>query len=593
MADSPTDNLWHELPQPLRQVLDGTPAGVAVLDTELRYRYVNPALAAMNGVPAELHLGRTIAQLLPDIDAREDVLRAVLADGRPREVTSSGRTRAVAPTHRRYWHGAYHRLESGGRTVGLVGMVLEVTASRRQQLELEQARARLALLDTAATRIGTTLDVDTTCGELAAFLVEHLADAAVVELLPEPDSRHARPRADGARRLRRAALAAAPELADRLRRLGDRGDYVDHRPGSVVPRCLADGLPVIETPLTDEGPGRSAPDSARTALFRETGVHSGLTVPLTARGQRIGTVTLLRAGASPGFDPDDAVAAQDLAHRAAITLDNARRYSREHDVAVDLQRAMLAQPGRPHPDIEVAFRYRPAGTGALIGGDWYETVALPDGRTVFAIGDVMGHGIEAAAHMSHYQAMLRATALLEPTADRLLARMDALACEVHDYRPSTCLAVYAEPARGRFGFASAGHLPPVVVRPDGRISLLPVEPGPPLGTGLRGYAPSTVVLPPGRTLLLYTDGLVERRDEDIDRSLARLTALRLPARADPARLLDAVLADAPSPAEDDIALLAATPIRPEPGPGGPGGPRRLRSREVLTLLPGGRWSPAG
>ncbi|RKE18853.1 SpoIIE family protein phosphatase [Streptomyces sp. TLI_171] len=581
------DNSWGDLPQPFRQLIDGTAAGIGVLDTELRYVYVNPALAAMNGVPAEQHLGRTIAQLLPDIDAREDVLRAVLADGRPREVTSSGHTLAASGAERRYWHGAYHRLEADGRPIGLVGMVLEVTASRRQQHELEQARARLARLDTAATRIGTTLDVDTTCGELADFLVEHLADAATVELLPHPDSRHARPHADGSRRLRRAAMAADPELIGQVRQFGDRGEYVDYQPGSAIPRCLASGRPIIENLLSDEELGRSAPNTARVALYRAIGIHSGMIVPLTARGQRIGTVTLMRAGASPGFTEDDAVAAQDLAGRAAITLDNARRYSREHDVAVDLQRAMLAEPGRPHPDIDVAFRYRPAGTSALIGGDWYETVALPDGRTVLAIGDVMGHGIEAAAHMSHYQAMLRAMALLEPTADRLLARMDVLACEVHDYRPSTCLAVYAEPARGRYSFASAGHLPPAVVRPDGGVSLIPVEPGPPLGTGLKGYAPSTVVLPPDHTLLLFTDGLVERRDEDIDRSLARLAALRLPAGASPARLLDAVLAGAPAPTEDDIALLAAAPVHPPPGPGRL---RRVRSREVLTVMSGGRWA---
>ncbi|MFF2820027.1 SpoIIE family protein phosphatase [Kitasatospora cineracea] len=580
------EDLWSALPRPLRQVLDGTDAGIAVLDTELRYRYVNPALAGMNGLPAEHHLGRTIADLLPDIDAREDVLRAVLADGRSREVTSSGRTRAASPLPRRYWHGAYHRIDGAdGRPVGLVGIVLEVTASRRQQHELEQARSRLALLDAAATQVGTTLDVDTTCGELAAFLVEHLADAATVELLPHPDSSHARPRPDGSRRLRRAALAAAPELLDQVRRLGAPGEHIDYQPGSTIRRCLEAGRPIIENLLSDEELGRSAPNAARVALYREIGIHSGLVVPLTARGHRIGAVTLMRIGASPGFGPDDAVAAQDLAGRAAITLDNARRYSREHDVAARLQRAMLAEPGSPHPDLDVAFRYRPAGTGALIGGDWYETVALPDGRTVLAIGDVMGHGIEAAAHMSHYQAMLRAMALLEPTADRLLTRLDHLACEVHDYRPSTCLVVYAEPARGRYALASAGHLPPAVVRPTGELALLPVEPGPPLGTGLNGYAPSTVVLPPDHALLLYTDGLVERRDEDIDRSLARLTARRLPAGAGPAGLLDAVLAGAPDPAEDDIALLAAAPADPYPG--------RPRYREVLTVLTGGRRTGPG
>ncbi|WP_404869617.1 SpoIIE family protein phosphatase [Kitasatospora griseola] len=577
------DTRWNDLPQPLRRLLDGTPAAVAVLDSRLRFRYVNPALAVMNGLPAESHLGRTAGELLPGLDAREDLLRAVLADGRPREIISSGHTRAGSPQHLRHWHGAYHRLEEDGRPVGLVGILLEVTAAHRQQHELEQARARLALLDQAATRIGTTLDVETTCGELAAFLTDHLADATTVELLPHLDSRHARPLPDGGRRLLRTAIAAKPELLEQVRQVGERGEYVDYRPDSAVPRCLAEGRPVIENLLTEAELRRTAPNPERIADIRAIDIHSGMVVPLTARGHRIGTVTLLRADPSPGFDEDDAVAAQDLAVRAAITLDNARRYSREHAVAVDLQRAMLAEPGTPHPDLTVAFRYRPAGTGALVGGDWYETVALPDGRTVLAIGDVMGHGIEAAAHMSHYQAMLRAMALLEPTADRLLTRMDGLAGDVHDYRPSTCLAVYAEPARGRYCFASAGNLPPAVVRPNGEVALLPVEPGPPLGTGQNGYLPSIAVLPPDHTLLLFTDGLVERRGEDIDRSLERLTARRLPAGAGPDRLLDAVLAGAPDPAEDDIALLAAAPARPRPG--------QVRSREVLTVLTGGRWQP--
>ncbi|MFG2694101.1 SpoIIE family protein phosphatase [Kitasatospora sp. NPDC048407] len=577
------DTSWNDLPQPLRRVLDGTPAGVAVLDTHLRFRYVNPALAAMNGIPAERHLGHTVAELFPGLDARDDLLREVLADGRPREITSSGHTRAGSPQHRRYWYGAYHRLETAGQPAGLVGILLEVTASHRQQRELEQARARLALLDTAATRIGTTLDVETTCGELATFLIEHLADAATVELLPHSDSQHARPLPDGGRRLLRTAITARPDLLERIRVLGERGEYVDYGPDSAVPRCLAEGRPVIENQLTEADARRTAPNPDRIADFGALGVHAAMVVPLTARGHRIGTATLLRTGPSPGFGEDDAVAAQDLAVRAAINLDNARRYSREHAVAVDLQRAMLAEPGTPHPDITVAFRYRPAGTSALIGGDWYETVALPDGRTVLAIGDVMGHGIEAAADMSHYQAMLRAMALLEPSADRLLTRMDGLAGEVHDYRPSTCLAVYAEPARGRYCFASAGHLPPAVVRPNGEVALLPVAPGPPLATGHNGYVPSYAVVPPDHTLLLFTDGLVERRGEDIDRSLERLTARRLPAGAGPERLLDEVLAGAPDPAEDDIALLAAAPARPRPGQAGSG--------EVLTALTGGRWQP--
>ncbi|MER5635401.1 SpoIIE family protein phosphatase [Kitasatospora sp. NPDC002227] len=552
------DSHWPQLGGPLRLILEGTPAGVGVLDTELRYRYVNPALARMNGVPAADHLGRAIAEVVPGIDAREDVLRAVLADGRPREVTSSGHTRQPSTLRRRYWHGAYHRLREGGRTMGLVGIVLEVTASREQQHELEQVRNRLALLNAAATRIGTTLDMDTTCGELADFLVPTLAEIATVEVLPYHDAPDARPALRGHVRLRRAAMAALPELRERTSAFGTPGEYVDYQPGSAVPRCLATGRPVIENVPDDDALRRAAPNAGRVPEYRALGIHSALVVPLAARGHQIGTVSMTRVDGSPAFTGDDAAAAQDLVRRAAISLDNARRYTREHSIALGLQRALLADPGEPHPDLEVAFRYRPAGTSALVGGDWYETAALPDGRTLLAIGDVMGHSLEAAVEMTHYQAMLRVLAGQQLPPEQILEQMDTLLGRAKDARPATCMVVTADPGGGSCQYASAGHLPPAVVRPDGRTVLLPVRPGPPLGTGLGGYRTHTAELPADHTLVLYTDGLVERRGEDIDVSLRRLTRLRLPPYAGCDQLLDALLGLAPAPAEDDIALLAAT-----------------------------------
>ncbi|MBK3567076.1 SpoIIE family protein phosphatase [Streptomyces sp. MBT62] len=542
----------------LGQIFDGTPAAIGVLDTELRYRYVNETLARMNGVPAEKHLGRTVAEVVPDVEAREDVLHTVIADGIARETVSSGHTRADSPLARRYWHGAYHRLERGGRPVGLVGIVLEISAARQEQLELERARERLALLDEAATRIGTTLDMDTTCQELAEFLVETLADAATVEVFPDHGTSRL-PR-DGTLRLRRAAMASVPELGVLLRPLGRPGEYVDYQPGSSIPRCLATGRPVIDNVPDDQELGRVAPDAGRVAAYRAAGIHSALIVPLTARGHDVGTVSMIRAGESPVFDETDAVIAQDLAGRAAIGLDNARRYTAEHDAVVQLQRALLAEPGLPHPDVDVAYRYRPAGRGVLVGGDWFETVALDDGRTLLALGDVMGHGLDAAVAMSRYQAMLRVIAVREPSPDRILLELDQLLHTTGAERPATCVIAIADPRRGICTYASAGHLPPVVFGPDGRAELLPVPPGPPLGTGLSRYVSCTGPCAPGHTLLLYTDGLVERRHEDIDVSLRRLTRIRV--TADPEELLDLVLAEvAADDPEDDIALVAARPKR--------------------------------
>lgn len=555
--------LWDAL-------LGGTCAGVAVLDTELRYVYVNPALASINGVDAEAHIGRTIAEVVPGVDAGLDTLRQVLEDGRAREMVSSGHTRADSPHRLRVWRGSYHRLvDPQGRVRGLGAVLLEVSADRAAHDELERARERLQLLDTAAVRIGRTLEVDRTCQELCDLLVEVIADAAGVELLAMSGAEGRRPPQDGVLRLRRVALASVPELREAVPQFGVPGEYVDYQPGSAIPSCLETGRPVTYNVPDDAELGRSAPNTERVAAYRAAGIHSALVVPLVARGARLGTVTLIRAGSSPVFAPDDVDVAVALADRAAISMDNARRYSREHGIAVELQRALLAAPGIPHPQMDVATRYLPSGATDLVGGDWFDTLALPGGITLLAMGDVMGHGVEAAVEMSHYRSMLRVVAGDGDPPDRVLRRMDGLLAAARTERPATCLLALADPVRGGCWFANAGHLPPAIVGPDGRITLLDVPPGPPLGAELGGrYDAVYADWPAGGTLLLYTDGLVERRGEDIDTSLARFAGLTLPNAAGP---LDALLAHvvhrlAPIAAEDDVALLAA---RARPRRGGP------------------------
>ncbi|WP_308014130.1 SpoIIE family protein phosphatase [Streptantibioticus parmotrematis] len=541
----------------LRRLLEGTTAGIGVLDTELRYLYVNPALARMNGVPAEAHLGRTIGEILPALDAREDVLREVLADGRPRETTSSGHTRAASGLDRRYWHGAYHRLEEDGAVVGIVGIVLEVSASRQEQHDLERSRARLALLDTAVTRIGTTLDIDTTCAELADFLVPDLADAASVEILP-PDATTVVEHPGGMLRLRRAALAALPTLREAAERLGRPGSDVQYQRTSQIRRSLETGQARILNLPTDAQLAVAAPDSDRVAAYRAMGMHSALVVPLTARGETVGTVTMVRVGDSPAFGNEDLIIAQDLAGRAAISLDNARRYTREHGIALELQRALLSEPTHPHPGVEVASRYLPAGRSALVGGDWYDTIRLPFGRTLLAMGDVMGHGVEAAVDMSNYRSMLRVVGAADLPPHRVLRQLDTMIAGSGEGRPATCLLALADPARGRISYSSAGHLPPAVLGSDGDTRLLTVPPGPPLGTGVGGYELVTSAWRPGSVLLLYTDGLVERRGEDIDASLARLGRLRLDVDGPLDALLDTVIDRlVTTEAPDDVAVLAA------------------------------------
>lgn len=544
----------------LRQVLAGTPAGIGVLDADLRYVYVNQALARMNGRTPEEHLGRTVREVLPALDAREEILLKVLADGIPRESTTSGHTRAATGLEHRYWHAAYHRLEAGGRILGIVGVIVEVGSAQRQQHDLEQARERLALLDTAVTRIGTTLEVDTTCGELADFLVPVLADIAAVEVFPV-DRVAAMPAPDGPLRLRRAALAALPELREAATAFGAPGEYLDFEAGSTIPRSMASGRAEVLNLSAGRGP-----------LQRGLGVHSAVVIPLTARGTALGALTMARAGGSPAFTEEDVVAAQELAGRAAISLDNARRYTREHDIALELQKALLSEPSSPHPGIEVAARYLPAGHSALVGGDWYDSIRRPYGRTLLVMGDVMGHGVEAAVDMSTYRSMLRVIGGADLPPHRVLRQLDAMISGTPDSRPVTCLLALADPVHGKLSCARAGHLPPAILRAGGGTDLLRVPAGPPLGTGYGGYELVTVEWQPGDVLLMYTDGLVEHRREDIDASLDRLRALRLPVHRDLEFLVDRVLEQlVRTAAEDDVAVMAARfHSRPASRPSSPG-----------------------
>lgn len=227
----------------LRQLVEGTAAGVVVLDTELRFLYVNPHMVRISGLSAAELLGRTLAEASPEVDRPESVLRQVLHDGQPRELVGTGHTRADMPFTRRAWHATYHRLQDEhGRVLGLAGIFLEISAPQQHVDELERAHRRMTLLDTATARIGTTSDVQATCVELAQFMVPDLADAAGVELNLDVKAGPHRP-PPGVLRLRRAALAAVPGLKEAVLALAGLGDTLDYPPGTEVRACLDAGLP--------------------------------------------------------------------------------------------------------------------------------------------------------------------------------------------------------------------------------------------------------------------------------------------------------------------------------------------------------------
>ncbi|MEV7611867.1 PP2C family protein-serine/threonine phosphatase [Streptomyces sp. NPDC089799] len=400
--------------------------------------------------------------------------------------------------------------------------------------ERAELRARLRAMEDAAERIGTTLDERATCQELVGFLFRNLCDAAAVDLRPEGPGGPPQ----------RAAAAGPPVLLEAAGATADGGGPAADRDGG-APRS---------------GDGRTAD--------RDGGRPHVLSVPLETGDESYGSLLAVRA-AGRAFTGHDTATVGFAARLAALHLRHARQLAATEQTALNLQRALVAEPGRPHPNLEIASRYLPVGARALVGGDWFETVRLHFGRTLLVVGDVMGHGLDAAVDMNLYRSTLREVAATDLAPHRVLRQLDQLVAEDDGRRPATCLLVRLDPAREVAMFASAGHLPPAVFSADGRAVLLDVPVGPPLGTGIGGYEAGTRTVTPDDTLLLFTDGLVERRDEDIDTSLARLAGLHLPPGTEVQELVDAVVAalDARH-AEDDVAVLAAR-IRRRPHPPDP------------------------
>ncbi|ROQ26429.1 serine phosphatase RsbU (regulator of sigma subunit) [Streptomyces sp. PanSC19] len=433
----------------------------------------------------------------------------------------------------------------------------------------EALSTRARALEQAIGEIGTTLDETTTCRELAVFLAHHLHGAVTVDLLDEqgaPARRAASadvlPSGAPARRAASADIlpSGAPASGPAASGASPDGPVASgaSAPGPAVSRASragADETQAFRVGADEPRASRAGADEPR-ASTAPPDVPS-LAVPLAVHDEApLGTVIVTRHG--PGFSADEVAVLRQAARLAARHLGHARRLVATEDTALHLQRALVAEPGRPHPNLEIAGGYLPAGPRALVGGDWFETVRLHFGRSLLVVGDVMGHGLDAAVDMNAYRTALREAAATDLPPHRVLRHLDSVVAEDDARRPATCLLVQVDPARGTATFASAGHLPPAVFGPDGSAEIVDLPVGPPLGTGVGGYEPTTRPLAPGETLLIFTDGLVERRGEDIDLSLARLAALRLPAGSGPERVVEEVLHRLGAHhAEDDVAVLAA------------------------------------
>ena len=422
------------------------------------------------------------------------------------------------------------------------------------------ARRRLELLHQACIRIGTTLDVARTAEELAEVAVPRFADAAAVDL-PSSVLLGEEPVQVG-EGLRRVALRGSG-AAD----LYAIGDLVHYRPSTPQSRCLAGERAVLEPGLR-QACGWAAQDPERAARILDAGFHSLITVPLRARGVVLGLVTFLRSANSAGFEDDDLALAEEIVGLAAVCIDNARRYTREHAMALALQHSLLPRGLPEQRAVEVAHRYLPAH--AQVGGDWYDIIPLSGARVALVVGDVVGHGIHAAATMGRLRTAIHNFSSLDLPADELLARLDELVDRLDRDRcipdtgsgdgivGATCLYAIYDPVTRQCTMARAGHPLPALVRPDGSVEFPDLPAGAPLGLGGTPFETAELEIPEGSRLVLYTDGLIEDRSRDLDEGLERLRGVLTHAAPDPEETCDRVLRDMLPPRPgDDVALLVA------------------------------------
>ncbi|WLQ38236.1 SpoIIE family protein phosphatase [Streptomyces castrisilvae] len=569
-----------------------SPFGFVLFGTDLTVVRANERFATVFGGRADDHRGRTVGDYLSgaEADRLTATLERVLETGN--SVTDLQLV-GMAPgdTERRHWSMNLYRVHSGsGRPIGIAGLATDVTRRHMAAREAASARRNLALLNEASARIGNSLDLETTARELLDVAVPVFCDLASVDLYQAlltgdeaaPGSWSPLPReaVGGSAELRRVAFASA--VSDALPAASDSGP-----PGG------PDGPPAL-------GAVHRYPFGSPCAVALRTGrvedvpaddrgfVQSTLAVPMVAHDTVVGLVRFSRTKGSEPFDDRDRALATELAARAAVCIDNARLYRREHERALILQRSLLP-PGDPEAaGLDIACRYLPGNTATEVGGDWFDVIELPGHRTALVVGDVMGRGLRAAVAMGELRTAVRTLALLDLEPAEVLSALDEVArglgtpggaspsgggggaqwparaarksreADLSEVYLATCVYAVYDPVTRRCTFANAGHLPPVVVEPGEDALLLDVPPGMPLGVGGEPFEEVEVELKEGALLALYTDGLVESRDHPLDEGLAALRAALVEPERPLEDVCDRVLTSLDTRhGEDDIALLMA------------------------------------
>ncbi|MFJ2606920.1 SpoIIE family protein phosphatase [Streptomyces sp. NPDC087425] len=538
---------------------------LSVFDTAQRYVRLNDEAGQVMGADEETLRGQVFPfGVPPDVNqlGTLEALREVAATGKPTHYEAYNRAPSGIREHA--WNLELWPIRDASGEVRAVGM------AGFDSSEQHWARQRLAILDEAAVSIGTSLDLDRTARELAELVVPRFADFASVDLLEavmhgdEPP--HAGP--DGTLTLRRLAYVSAdPAAPEGVIPLGATDMYPPYSPPA---QALRSGLPVLgRGGEADFDRWLAAAPARAEQLHGHHLTASVLAVPLIARSTTLGVAMLVRTRPD-AFNQDDFALARELAGRAALCIDNARRYTRERTTALALQESLLPRGPTPQSAVDVACRYLPTDSRAGVGGDWFDILQLSGARVGLIVGDVVGHGIRASAAMGRLRTAVQTLADVDLPPDELLAHLDDLVLRLGGDaemggRPdagetgATCLYAVYDPVSCKLTVASAGHPLPVLLLPDGTTRSPKVRVGPVLGVGGLPFESTEVELPEGTLLALFTDGLIESRDPDPDvgtallhRTLADSGSASLEDRCD--QVLSALLPEHP---RDDVALVLA------------------------------------
>ncbi|MEU2424416.1 SpoIIE family protein phosphatase [Streptomyces sp. NPDC007851] len=550
-----------------QSIFGQSPFGFLLIDPDLRIRRANLRFSSIFGGTPDDHRGKGVHDYLPRSEAERvaATLRRVLETGD--SITDMHVTGFVPGSEeRRHWSINLYRVHSGtGRPIGIAWLGLDITARRAAAREAAAARRNLALLNEAGARIGNSLDLETTARELLDVVVPGFCDLATVDLYQGLLAGDETPPglADGSAELRRVAFASAVSDAP----------------------FVGGGAPVAVGAVHHYPFNSPCADALRTARPQYVPasdgglVQSTLAVPMVAHDTVVGLAQFARTKGSEPFGDRDRDLAVELAARAAVCIDNARLYRREHERALILQRSLLP-PGDPEASgLDIACRYLPGNAATEVGGDWFDVIELPGHRTALVVGDVMGRGLRAAVAMGELRTAVRTLALLDLEPAEVLSALDEIArglgtpggvqqatrtarqprdADLSEVYLATCVYAVYDSVTRRCTFANAGHLPPVLVEPGEAALMLDVPPGMPLGVGGEPFEEVEVDLPEGSLLALYTDGLVESRDHPLDEGLQAFVG----ALTDPSRPLEDVCDHVLNTldthhGEDDIALLMA------------------------------------